>query len=605
VNSSTPPGPGEAQTEYTRRHQLLSAETKHWQKRERLLSRLRLGVFLVAAILTWLFFGSQQISGWWPLVAALCFVGLLIFHDRVIHKKARALRADQFYERCLSRLRGEWVGKGDAGLDYSDPHHPYCEDLDIFGTGSLFELLATVRTSAGRDVLASWLCAPAETETIRERQVAVEELRGHLDLREDLAILGEDVELRFTPSALVKWASDPPAFEIRKGSAALAAILSASSTLSLLAWILGSLGTIYLVVPIALQTGLALFWRKRAKATLAAVERPCQDLGILRDLLHRIEEEHFTSPPLVEKKEALESKGRAPSAQIAHLDRLQQFLDARRNQFFAPFGALLLFGTQIAFAIEAWRQANGPLIASWIDAGGEIEALCALSCFAYENPEDCFPQFVSNTEGPLLDGSGLGHPLLPAHQAVRNDVSLDAATRALIVSGSNMSGKSTLLRTVGTNLVLAHAGAPVRAESLRVSSLCIGASIRVMDSLQDGTSRFYAEILRLRQLLDLSGGDRTLVFLLDEILHGTNSHDRQHGAQAVIRSLLARQAIGIVTTHDLALAQIAEDPSLGILNVHFEDSIRDSRIEFDYRLHPGVVRHSNALDLMRAAGLDV
>jgi DNA mismatch repair ATPase MutS len=257
----------------------------------------------------------------------------------------------------------------------------------------------------------------------------------------------------------------------------------------------------------------------------------------------------------------------------------------------------LLWSAQIAMAIERWRRISGPHISGWIGAVGEFEALMALAGYSYEHPNDIFPELL-DAAGGRLEARRLAHPLMSESQSVPNDVSLGGELRLLIVSGSNMSGKSTLLRAVGLNLVLAWAGAPVRAQSFAVSPLTVGASIRVMDSLQDGKSRFYAEITRLREIVNLANGDRTVLFLLDELLSGTNSHDRKIGAEAIVRSLIDRGAIGMITTHDLALAHIA-------VNVHFADTLEDGRLRFDYQLMPGIVERSNALDLMRSVGLEV
>jgi DNA mismatch repair ATPase MutS len=234
---------------------------------------------------------------------------------------------------------------------------------------------------------------------------------------------------------------------------------------------------------------------------------------------------------------------------------------------------------------------------------GELEALVAVGTYTAERSDDALPTIVE--QGPLFDAEALGHPLLPADHCVRNDLTLGATVAVLVVSGSNMSGKSTMLRAVGVNAVLAQMGAPVRAARLRLSPLAIGASIRTLDSLRDGTSRFYAEITRIRQLVDLAEGPRPLLFLLDEILHGTNSHDRRIGAEAIVRGLVRRGATGMVTTHDLALATVADDPTVRARNVHFADHIEDARMVFDYRMRDGIVTHSNALALMRAVGLEV
>jgi DNA mismatch repair ATPase MutS len=298
----------------------------------------------------------------------------------------------------------------------------------------------------------------------------------------------------------------------------------------------------------------------------------------------------------------LDTGGKHPSAQIKKLVQLIDWLNSRRNPGFALIGPFLLWATQFSFSIEKWRERCGPALPRWLDAVAEFEALCAVAGYAFEHPTDPFPEIVE--EGPLFEGENLCHPLLASGRCVANSVRLGATPQLLLVSGSNRTGKSTLMRTVGINVVLALAGSPVRAASLRVSVLKIGATIRVLDSLQGGTSRFYAEIQRLKNIMDLAK-ESPVLFLLDEILHGTNSHDRALGAEALVRGLVGRGAIGLVTTHDLALAKVAESLSPKARNVHFEDHLENGRMVFDYRLRPGIVQKSNALELMRAVGLEV
>jgi DNA mismatch repair ATPase MutS len=233
----------------------------------------------------------------------------------------------------------------------------------------------------------------------------------------------------------------------------------------------------------------------------------------------------------------------------------------------------------------------------------EVEALASFGTYSYENADDIYPELVPT--GPLFEAVGLCHPLLPRGHCVPNDLTLNDDVRLALVSGSNMAGKSTLLRAVGVAAVLAQAGAAVRATRLRLSPLAVGATLRIQDSLQSGRSRFFAEITRLRQIVALAEGSRPVLYLLDELLAGTNSHDRRLGAAAVLRELVSRRAIGLVTTHDLALTQIVDELAPHAVNVHFADEFRDGELHFDYRLHPGVVGHSNALALMRAVGLSV
>jgi DNA mismatch repair ATPase MutS len=280
---------------------------------------------------------------------------------------------------------------------------------------------------------------------------------------------------------------------------------------------------------------------------------------------------------------------------------LNQF---QHNPFFRTLATPLLVGFQLAVAIDRWHASHGPRLAAWLQAIGELEAMASLATYTYEHPADPFPQLLDG--GRVFDAVGLAHPMLPERDAVRNDLQIGGgAPSVYLVSGSNMSGKSTLLRAVGVNVVLALAGGPVRATKLTVSPLAIGATLRVDDSLQEGYSRFYAEILRIRSIVELTRAATPVLFLLDEILHGTNSHDRRIGAEAVVRALEAAGAIGLVTTHDLALTDLVTALGSRAANVHFEDRVVGQQIVFDYRLRPGVVERSNALALMRAIGLDV
>jgi len=278
-------------------------------------------------------------------------------------------------------------------------------------------------------------------------------------------------------------------------------------------------------------------------------------------------------------------------------------LESRRSLLVAGVDPFLLWTAQLALAIERWRRKFGPAVRRWLAAVGELEALTALAGYAYEHPADVFPEFTE--AGVLFHAEGMAHPLLPEAQAVRNDVALGGDLRLLIISGPNMAGKSTFVRAVGINAVLALCGAPVRARRLRLSLLQVTASICVLDSLQGGVSRFYAEIARLKLIAGLTSGPLPVLFLLDELLSGTNSHDRRLGAEAIVKSLVAAGAVGLVTTHDLALTQMAGDENLHAANFHFEDRLENGQLRFDYRLAPGVAKSSNALALMRSIGLDV
>jgi hypothetical protein len=358
----------------------------------------------------------------------------------------------------------------------------------------------------------------------------------------------------------------------------------------------------------------------RIERVLRRADAVTRDLDTLARLLSYIEATTFEAARLRDLQHRLMGGGPASAAPslrrdpphtnasgaIRHLHWLVEVYEWQHNNAFLVLTMPFLVGTHLAWAIESWRATHGGSVGGWLTAVGEFEALASLSAYRYEHPDDPFPEIADAGDRlALFAGASLGHPLLPAARMIRNDVVLDDTTRLLVVSGSNMSGKSTLLRTVGTNAVLAFAGAPVRAHSLRMSPLAIGATLRIQDSLQEGRSRFYAEITRIRELADVARGPRPLLFLLDELFHGTNSHDRLVGASGVLRSLVDRGAIGLITTHDLALTAIADNVGAHAANVHFEEWFDAGEMRFDYRLKPGRVTRSNALALMRAVGLEV
>ena len=582
-------------------------------RRDALLANARLAAFAVALALAWASLGAQRLPGWTLALPLAAFAGLALLHDRVFRVRARLRRAIAFHERALARIDGAFAGTGTPGDAFADPTHPYALDLDLFGKGSLFELLCAARTRPGEERLAAWLLAPASPVEIRARQRAVAALAPRLDLREDLAVLGEDVRAAVEAGPLAAWGEAAPLAEpwLLPSSLAFAAVAVAAAA----AWALG-LGPLPLIVVLLGEWGFSRAVHAPVIGALAGVERPAAELRVLAELLARLEREPVEDPRLQALQGTLLAGGHRASIAIARLGRTVTRMEWARNQFFTPIGFALCWTPLHAALVVRWRRESGGRIRAWLDAAAELEALSSLAGYAYEHPEDPFPELVETAPGQagLLEGDALRHPLLAS--AVANDVRLGGeGPRVLLVSGSNMSGKSTYLRTVGVNVVLALAGSAVRARRLRLTPLFAGATLRIQDSLQAGRSRFYAEITRLKELSDRAGGEVPLLFLLDEILHGTNSHDRRIGAEAVVRGLVARGGIGLVTTHDLALTELAggraegqpeEEPKASVPrleNAHFEDQVKDGEIAFDYRLRPGVVAHSNALALMRAVGL--
>jgi hypothetical protein len=578
------------QAEYTARLNQRRAEVSKQTAAFRRIGIARIVLLVLGAALLFRSLSTRHSELlWWLLPLGIASLILLGLHQKIFQAKRRAERAVSFYERGLARLAGNWAGTGETGERYRNDAHPYAEDIDLFGKGSLFELLCTARTRAGEDILAAWLLAPATREEIGARQAAIAELRPKLDWREDLVLLGEDLRAGLHAEALSAWGRQAPLPHLF-GFRLLTALLCTASVVGLGLLFAGS-GSIPLTLILLLNAAVGVWLRPRVNAIIAQVETASRDLKLLSEVLARIEAEQFQSAKL------------PPSQQIAQLYRLTTWLDARMNQLFRPVSAPFFWTSQLAFAVEAWRVRSGALVEKWIAAVGEIEALSALANYSYEHPADPFAEIIEGEAS--YRGEALGHPLLPEDKVVRTDLTLDAELRLLVVSGSNMSGKSTLLRTVGTNAVLALAGAPVRARALQLAPLQLGASIRIQDNLRAGASLFYAEITRLRQLMELTGAALPLLFIIDEILHGTNSHDRRIGAEAVLRGLVERGALGLVTTHDLALTNIVGDAHTHARNVHFEDHLEDGRMTFDYILRDGIVKKSNAIELMRSVGLEV
>jgi hypothetical protein len=553
------------------------------------------GLLAIAAVLC-----RSAVS--WGSVLMILFAGLLltgIWQIRIENARSAARRGIRFYQSGFERLDGTWSGKGSPGTEFLDPHHPYAADLDMFGVGSLFELVNAAHTQIGRSTLAAWLLEPASLQEILARQEAIKEMSPKVDFRERLGFLAAEAQTWIATESLISWARQPRVLNSNPVRVA-AFCLPWLNLVLLLAgqwpWCLAAL---------ALQYAAARFYKRRVQKVTRTVGVVQHDLKCLATMFEYLEAENFNSGGLRRVDAGERCGGLCASEAIQRLATLYSWIASRGNPLIAVISGWFLLETQVAFAIEAWRERFGTMVKPWLRRLGEIEALSSLAGYAFEHPADPFPEILPTSAPAQIEAEDLKHPLMAETKCVGNDVSLGPHCRLFVVSGSNMSGKSTYLRTLGVNLALALAGAPVRARSFRMTPLRIGASIRTLDSLQEGISRFYAEIIRLGKIVKLAGQETPLVFLLDEILGGTNSHDRRIGAGCVARTLVARGALGLITTHDLALAQIAEEIQPPGANYHFEDQILNGKMSFDYRLRPGVVQKSNALELMRLVGLDV
>ncbi|WP_254063699.1 mismatch repair protein [Granulicella sp. S190] len=605
-----PPSDLSPSEEYGQRLQARKRQVAHFENLHLRCGNLRLLTVVATLLAAWFSLHNDAFSLWWLFIGLAAFLAIAVIHAKVLRHRACAARAVDFYRKGLARIEDRWAGTGQTDTRSNLPDHQaslYATDLDLFGPGSLFELLSQARTRIGEDTLAHWLLSPSPLAEIKERHVAVSELRPCLDLREDIAVLGEaregadDLKVGLHPEALTQWAEAPNRLK-HHFLRWLALALSLLSIASVILWAeRGEKIPFFLLL--AAASILTASLHKQTAEVLHSTGHALKDLRLLASLLSRLEREHFESPRLHSLRQQLSSHHLPASQAIARLRTIGDYIDALDSPILRALNVSLLYSVQVAYAAESWRSAHGTAVRSWLAATGEAEALLSLSAYSYEHPADPFPEFIEGP--PCLIAEQLGHPLIPSAKCVRNSVSLCGETRVLLISGSNMSGKSTLMRAVGINTVLAMAGAPVRAQRMQLTPLQIGASILINDSLQEGSSRFYAEITRLHHICTLAEKNPPVLFLLDELLQGTNSKDRLIGAEGVVNALLESGAIGLISTHDLALTNIGEQRDPRLHNVHLQDEIVDGKMKFDFKLQDGVVTKSNGIELMRLIGLKV
>jgi hypothetical protein len=579
---------------------------------------VRLALMVLFLLAAWFTIFQRYGQRWWAAIPIVLFLAVGVAHSRTLRKLKSAQRSAELYRRGMARIEDRWVGLGErpvnglsAAMQARVSTSLYAHDLDIVGRGGVFELLCVARTRMGEERLLEWLLEPAGVREILERQAAVEELRERVDFRERMGVAGEAVVVGVNAEALRAWAEAPDALT-QHWMPWVAGLLGIAAVGALGFWIWSASVSALLVV-LLIEAAVRRPFVRQINGALEGTDRALKNLQLLSALLEVMEAERFEAGRLKEIGEKLRSHAVAGSVAIARLARLGAYRDSLDNPLVkVGMNLPLMYSVQLAWAVERWRRRHGAAVGLWVEAVAEMEALLSLATYSYEHPADGFPEFVSG--GAVVEAVEIGHPLIAAAKCVRNSLRLGGETRVLLISGSNMSGKSTLMRTVGVNMALAMCGAPVRAESLRLTPMRVGASLLVNDSLQEGHSRFYAEIEKLSRICAEScadgereiraSGDGGMLFLLDELLQGTNSKDRMVGAQGVIRALLEAGAIGIVTTHDLALAEM-EGLSGGLKNMHFQDEIVDGEMRFDFRLRDGAAMRSNGVELMRLIGLKV
>lgn len=568
------------------------------------------------SIVQLLLFGGAAVLGGSGLFAAslptlgggaalfLVFLLVRVYQSRVLADRDAAQTRRDVHERHVKRLTGRWRELPHAG-DVIPPSHPYASDLDIVGDGSLMQRIDTTHTSAGVRTLAVWLAGPAPAETIAERQAAVRELASDVVLRQELeaAVLDTGRE-RLDARPFVELMEKPGLTE-QKPWLKIVAPLLPLTTITL--WALGYWGWLpgwVFAIPLVVQLWIVRTTEPRSREVYDSMGSKKGFVDAYVRLFRVAEDTKPEAPLLRSLQERFQIEGAPPSAQMRRLDRWVGWYELRSTGIVHIFvNPILLWDLNCLVGIERWVRDVGRKCGAWFDVLGELEALASLSVLLHHDPVARMPEIAGEDEP--FEAEQIAHPLLLPEQRVANDVVLRGPGTCLIVTGSNMAGKSTLLRAVGVNIALALAGGPVIARRMRVPRVRLRASMRIADSLQSGASYFQAELSRLRLVVEHADERPPVFFLLDELLRGTNAKARHIGARAVVRHLLERGATGIVATHDVALSELEEEQPGKVRNVHFTDVIEDGEMIFDYRLRDGVVRTSNALRLLAQVGVEV
>lgn len=593
---------------YSSREQKYGALLTALDRRSGLLANLRTVTFL-AAVIVLLLVAFQKLPRWALFISfgsVIAFVALAVIHARVIREEARAAVLKGLNTRGLQRLSGAWRQFTEVSAGLIPEGHLYAADLDVVGQGSLCQRIDETGTKAGQTQLVAWLASAANSaDTVRNRQGAVKELASQLDFRQSLVtearMAGND---KADPSKFIAWAEGTPGLSSIRWAFAVAHVLPpVTLTLGVLtaydvvpAWPFYIGFFLQVLIVFATKGPLNHLWE-----SLALGER-----GLVRfeETFRAIDEQKFTHQRLVALQSGIQGKDTASvSERLRRFARLMGFAELKASGQLHPIiNALTLWDLHVLFRIEAWRVADGRGVRSWFDALAQLEALSSFAGYSFENPDAPFPE-IDDGPGHLI-AKQLAHPLIES--AIRNDVELAAAGDAMVITGSNMSGKTTLMRAMGLNTVMALAGLPVCALSMRVSRMQVMTSMRVKDSLERGVSYFYAEVTRIKQLLDTAEANRSqCLFLLDELFMGTNTRERQIASKHLLRVLLDSGAIGAVTTHDLSLCELDTERPGHVRNVHFRDLMENGQMTFDYRLKEGIVTTTNALEVLRSVGIIV
>lgn len=571
------------------------------------LSNIRLAVFIagVALIIFLCIYELYYFAAAGFVIWVGFFLYLIVLHTKIINNRDYANVLSNINSDSLKRINGEWVLFEDIGEDFSDNEHNYSNDLDIFGKGSLFQWINTAKTYYGRKALYSYLAeGPDNQETIFKRQHAIFELADKTAWRQRFqteALMAS--KAMKNPDTIVNWAEKFNDKYTSKQILWFVRLLPIFTCVSFL--VSFSTTTLPLYAPLTLllvQFVLLRIGRKERINALSIAAGYRDDIKVYSNMIQRMEKQKFKSPLLFEMIESMTNvQGKCASYGIEKLSKIVSYISLRHSDFYLIFNLFSLWDYQNMVSLERWKAFTGINLKNWFTAIGKFEALSSLALIKHDHPQWAAPEILD--QGQEFEAREMGHPLL-GKDRVYNDLDILKPSKVILITGSNMSGKSTLLRTSGINLVLAYAGAPVCAEYFKCSIMNIYTCMRISDNLGKNISSFYAELLRIKTIVRAALKGESVFFLLDEIFKGTNSKDRHEGARVLIKKLGTTNSIGLVSTHDLELCDLEKSNGV-VRNFHFREYYKDDKIYFDYKLRPGASDTRNAVYLMRMAGLDI
>ncbi|MCT4598960.1 MAG: DNA mismatch repair protein [Vallitalea sp.] len=597
-----------AKREYINKKKTYESRLEKLTSRNNIYGNVRLIIVLIGIIYSIISFSNKNYIAMLNslVITAILFVILVMLHQQIRNQKNTINALYNINDKGIKRLKGEWVKFDEQGEEFIDVNHNYSSDLDIFGKHSLFQWLNQTNTPIGKEKLKKALIDPVKnSKTIINRQQAVKELASKIEWMQQFLASGmlENKKIKQEKN-LINWSKDNNTSYCNNKIWSFVRYLPIFSIATiLLAIYIPTFSYVYSIILFGIQIIILFKGFAKRHIMIEEISEYRQQITVYEQMIKQIEDSEFESQYLMNlKNQMIYNNKETASMQIKKLDRIMDMVSLRRMQFYILFNIITLWDIHCVISLEKWKEKYGDKLPKWIDSLGDMEALCSIATIAYEQPNWVMPTIVKDKK---ISASNMGHPLIHEDNRVCNDVTFGGRYTSLLITGSNMSGKSTFLRTIGINLVLAYAGAPVCADNLVCPMMDIYTSMRISDDIENKISSFYAELLRIKKIIEATKQGKDVLFLLDEIFRGTNSKDRHVGAKTLIRNLCKEDTLGLISTHDLELADMALEENSKIKNYHFQEHYKENKIYFDYTLYKGVSNTFNAIYLMKQIGIEM